>query len=86
MLASATARAVTFSALTTGTACGPLALSNRPGTASMGTLLLTSLGCTLVASLVFVPALLTGAVRCCAGAPSSGTSLADGAREKALSR
>ena len=58
MLASATARAVTFSALTTGTAFGSLALSGHPGTASMGVLLLISLGCTLVASLVFVPALL----------------------------
>jgi hopanoid biosynthesis associated RND transporter like protein HpnN len=58
MLASATARAVAFSALTTGTAFGSLALSGHPGTASMGALLLISLGCTLVASLVFVPALL----------------------------
>ena len=58
MLASATTRAVAFSALTTGTAFGSLALSEHPGTASMGALLLTSLGCTLVASLVFVPALL----------------------------
>jgi uncharacterized protein len=58
MLASATARAVAFSALTTGTAFGSLALSEQPGTASMGALLLISLGCTLVASLVFVPALL----------------------------
>ena len=57
-LASPTARAVVFSALTTGTAFGSLALSQHPGTASMGTLLLISLGCTLVASLVFVPALL----------------------------
>jgi uncharacterized protein len=58
MLASATARAVTFSALTTGTAFGSLALSGHPGTASMGALLLISLGCTLVATLVFVPTLL----------------------------
>jgi predicted RND superfamily exporter protein len=58
MLASATARAVSFSALTTGTAFGSLALSGQPGTASMGALLLISLGCTLVASLIFVPALL----------------------------
>jgi predicted RND superfamily exporter protein len=58
MLGSATARAVTFSALTTGTAFGSLALSSHPGTASMGLLLLISLDCTLVASLVFVPALL----------------------------
>ncbi len=58
-LVSPTARAVIFSALTTGTAFGSLALSHHPGTASMGDLLLISLGCTLVASLVFVPALLS---------------------------
>jgi uncharacterized membrane protein YdfJ with MMPL/SSD domain len=57
-LGSATARAVLFSALTTGTAFGSLALSHHPGTASMGALLLLSLFCTLLASLVFVPALL----------------------------
>ena len=57
-LASPTARAVICSALTTGTAFGSLALSGHPGTASMGRLLLLSLGCTLLVSLVFVPALL----------------------------
>ena len=57
-LQSPTARGVVFSALTTGTAFGSLALSAHPGTASMGRLLLLSLACTLVASLVFVPALL----------------------------
>ncbi|MEZ7135595.1 MULTISPECIES: MMPL family transporter [Komagataeibacter] len=57
-LSSPTARAVLFSALTTGTAFGSLAASHHPGTASMGRLLLLSLGCTLVATLVFVPALL----------------------------
>ena len=57
-LGSATARAILFSALTTGTAFGSLALSAHPGTASMGKLLLISLGCTLMASLVFIPALL----------------------------
>jgi uncharacterized membrane protein YdfJ with MMPL/SSD domain len=68
MLASATARAVAFSALTTGTAFGSLALSGHPGTASMGALLLISLGCTLTASLVFVPALLAALER----APADG--------------
>jgi uncharacterized protein len=63
MLGSATARAILFSALTTGTAFGSLALSRHPGTASMGTLLLISLGCTLVASLVFIPALLASIPR-----------------------
>jgi uncharacterized protein len=57
-LGSATARAILFSALTTGTAFGSLALSAHPGTASMGKLLLISLGCTLLASLIFIPALL----------------------------
>ena len=58
VLASATTRAIVFSALTTGTAFGSLALSAHPGTASMGELLLISLGCTLLAALVFIPALL----------------------------
>jgi predicted RND superfamily exporter protein len=57
-LGSATARAVIFSALTTGTAFGSLALSNHPGTASMGVLLLLSLGSTVLTTLIFVPALL----------------------------
>jgi len=59
-LTSATTRAVIFSALTTGSAFGSLAVSAHPGTASMGTLLLISLGCTLATSLIFVPALLRG--------------------------
>jgi len=63
VLGSATARAILFSALTTGTAFGSLALSRHPGTASMGGLLLISLGCTLVASLVFIPALLAALPR-----------------------
>jgi hopanoid biosynthesis associated RND transporter like protein HpnN len=58
LLTSATTRAVAFSALTTGTAFGSLALSGHPGTASLGTLLMISLGCTLAATLIFVPALL----------------------------
>jgi hopanoid biosynthesis associated RND transporter like protein HpnN len=58
LLGSATARAIVFSALTTSTAFGSLALSAHPGTRSMGDLLLISLVCTLVASLVFIPALL----------------------------
>jgi uncharacterized protein len=63
MLSSATARAILFSALTTGTAFGSLALSRHPGTASMGALLLISLGCTLAASLAFIPALLAAVSR-----------------------
>ncbi len=57
-LRSATARAIMFSALTTGTAFGSLALSHHPGTASMGALLLLSLGCTVCTTLLFLPALL----------------------------
>ena len=63
VLGSATARAILFSALTTGTAFGSLAASHHPGTASMGELLLVSLGTTLLASLVFVPALLASVRR-----------------------
>jgi predicted RND superfamily exporter protein len=59
-LGTGTARAILFSALTTGTAFGSLALSRHPGTASMGDLLLISLGCTLTVTLVFVPTLLLG--------------------------
>ena len=62
-LTSPTARAVVFSALTTGTAFGSLAVSFHPGTASMGKLLLISLGCTLLATLVFVPAMLASLSR-----------------------
>ncbi|MEO9189276.1 MAG: MMPL family transporter [Acetobacteraceae bacterium] len=58
VLASPTARAILFSALTTSTAFGSLALSHHPGTASMGDLLLLSLVCTLLGSFLFVPALL----------------------------
>jgi hypothetical protein len=65
LLGSATARAILFSALTTGTAFSSLALSRHAGTASMGTLLLISLGCTLVASLLFIPALLAAVPRPC---------------------
>ena len=63
LLASATARAILFSALTTSTAFGSLALSRHPGTASMGDLLLISLACTLLATFIFVPALLASCRR-----------------------
>ncbi len=62
-LSSATARAVFFSALTTATAFGSLALSKHPGTASMGLLLLVSLACTLISTLTFEPALLASVSR-----------------------
>jgi hypothetical protein len=57
-LASATAHAVLFSALTTGTAFGTLAASHDRGTASMGFLLLLSLLAVLISTFVFLPALL----------------------------
>ncbi len=57
-LQSSTARAVIFSALTTMSAFGSLALSNDPGTAEMGELLTISLGCTLFSTLLVLPALL----------------------------
>ncbi len=57
-LASSTANAVLFSALTTGTAFGSLAFSGDRGTASMGDLLLLSLLAVLVATFIFLPALL----------------------------
>jgi uncharacterized protein len=58
LLQSSLTRAILYSALTTGTAFGSLCLSAHPGTASMGNLLALSLGCTLVCSLLFLPALL----------------------------
>ena len=58
LLQSPTARAILFSALTTGTAFGSLALSKHPGTASMGLLLIISLGFTLLSTLFVLPALL----------------------------
>ena len=58
ILQSSLTRAVFFSALTTATAFGSLWLSNHPGTASMGKLLMISLGWTLITTLLFLPALL----------------------------
>jgi len=57
-LGTGTARAIMFSALTTATAFGSLALSAHPGTASMGALLLLSLGLTLCVTLLVMPPLL----------------------------
>jgi len=57
-LQSALTRAVIFSALTTATGFGTLWLSNHPGTASMGELLMISLAWTLVTTLFVSPALL----------------------------
>ncbi len=60
-LQSSTARAVLFSALTTMSAFGSLALSNDPGTAGMGELLAISLAATLFCTLFILPALLGAA-------------------------
>ena len=57
-LQSSLARAVLFSALTTGTAFGTLSLSTHPGTAGTGRLLIISIGWTLIVALLFEPALL----------------------------
>ena len=55
MLQSSLMRAVVFSALTTATAFGALWLSSHPGTASMGRLLMISLGWELLVTLLFRP-------------------------------
>lgn len=57
-LQSSTARAVIFSALTTASAFGSLALSPQPGTADMGKLLAISLFATLFCTMLILPALL----------------------------
>jgi hypothetical protein len=57
-LASATTRAVLFSALTTTATFGSLALSSHPGTSGMGVLLTIALFYTLLSTLFFLPALL----------------------------
>jgi len=71
-LQSSTCRAVVFSALTTVVAFGSLALSNHPGTASMGVLLTISLGFTLLNTLVTLPALLGRPARLVAAEMSQG--------------
>jgi len=58
LLQSSTARAILFSALTTGTAFGSLALSKSPGMADMGKLLSLGVFYTLVCTLFVLPALL----------------------------
>ncbi|MBK8158016.1 MAG: MMPL family transporter [Rhodospirillaceae bacterium] len=57
-IATSTARAVLFSALTTGSSFGSLALSSHPGTARMGMLLLISLAILLVVIFAFMPVLM----------------------------
>lgn len=58
LLRSSLARAIFFSALTTATGFGSLALSSHPGTAGMGALLMIALFWTLVTALLFQPALM----------------------------
>ncbi len=58
-LQSATTRAVLFSALTTGSAFGSLAVSPHLGTASMGLLLFLSLGLSVLTTFVVLPALFS---------------------------
>jgi uncharacterized protein len=58
LLQSSLTRAVVFSAATTATAFGSLWFSSHPGTSSMGKLLALSLGCTLLAAVLFQPALM----------------------------
>ena len=71
-LASSLTRAVIFSAATTASGFGTLWLSIHPGTASMGELLMISLGWVLATTLFLSPALL-GAARTHAGAQRSGS-------------
>jgi hopanoid biosynthesis associated RND transporter like protein HpnN len=58
LLQSSTARAILFSALTTGTAFGSLALSANPGMAEIGKLLSIALFYTLACTFAVLPALL----------------------------
>ncbi|MGH6894625.1 MAG: MMPL family transporter [Dongiaceae bacterium] len=57
-LQTSTARAVLFSAFTTGASFASLALSSHRGTAGMGLLLVTGLAVTLAGTFTFLPALL----------------------------
>jgi hopanoid biosynthesis associated RND transporter like protein HpnN len=58
LLETSTAQAVFFSALTTMASFGSLALSDHPGFASLGMLLLIGVSYTLLANLIVLPALL----------------------------
>jgi predicted RND superfamily exporter protein len=57
-MTTSTPRAMVFSALTTIGSFASLALSNHPGTASMGILLAIAIICALIASLGVLPALM----------------------------
>jgi uncharacterized protein len=58
LLQSTLTRAVFFSALTTATAFGSLWLSPQPGLSSMGELMALALLCTMMAAVLFQPALM----------------------------
>ncbi|MBE7209462.1 MAG: MMPL family transporter [Gluconacetobacter diazotrophicus] len=58
LMETALTRAILFSALTTATAFGSLWLSPQPGLSSMGELMALSLFCTLLAAVLFQPALM----------------------------
>ncbi len=58
LLQTSLTRAVMFSAATTATAFGSLWFSSNPGTSSMGKLLALSLGCTMLAAVLFQPILM----------------------------
>jgi hypothetical protein len=58
LLQSSLTRAVIWSAMTTATAFGSLWLSSHPGTSSMGKLLALSLASTMLAAVLFQPALM----------------------------
>ncbi len=58
VMKTSTPRAVVFSALTTIGSFGSIALSNHPGTSSMGALLTSAITLTLVCTLVVLPALM----------------------------
>ncbi len=59
VMTSSTPRAVLFSTLTTIASFGSLMVSGHLGMASMGQLLTIALGCTLLCTLVVLPALMT---------------------------
>jgi uncharacterized protein len=58
LVQSTLTRAVIFSAMTTATAFGSLWLSRHPGTSSMGQLMALALLCTMMAAVLFQPALM----------------------------
>jgi uncharacterized protein len=58
LVQSTLSRAVIFSALTTAIAFGSLWLSSHPGTSSMGKMMALALMCTMMAAVLFQPALM----------------------------